>query len=203
MCNDYEQHIRWKEYCELMQKLELGSSAEADETSLPMADDIRVNDSAPVMKVEGNIVTLMPMRWSFPSPRPGGKPAFNFRSEGRHFSKEQRVIIPASAFFEFTGTKSPKSKWRFALEGGSPFGIAGIWRAADDGAALFTMLTTSPGPDIQRYHDRQIVVLQPQDWGPWLYAEKPEPELLRPLPVGSLTVTLARAGKEPPEITLH
>jgi putative SOS response-associated peptidase YedK len=204
MCNDYEQHLKWIEYCELMQRLALGVPAAAGEADLPIADDIRVNDTAPVMRASGNVVALSQMRWSFPPSRPGGKPAFNFRSEGRRFSKEQRVVIPATAFFEFTGTKSPKSKWRFAASNGTPMGIAGIWRrGTSDEPDVFTMLTTAPGADVAPYHDRQIVVLAPQDWASWLYADAPEAELLRPLPEGSLTVTLARPGKEPPETTLR
>jgi putative SOS response-associated peptidase YedK len=203
MCNDYEQHLKWIEYCELMQKLALGISIENGPDDLPQADDTRVNDTAPVMRAQGNSVVLTAMRWSFPSPRPGGKPAFNFRSEGRHFTREQRVVIPASAFFEFTGTKSPKSKWRFSLSDGSPLGIAGIWRAGGaEGPDLFTMLTTGPGPDIERFHDRQIVILPPRDWASWLYADEPEEALLRPLPAGSLAVKLARLGREPPDATL-
>jgi hypothetical protein len=31
MCNDYEQHIRWAEYCRIMQALELGMRAEQSE----------------------------------------------------------------------------------------------------------------------------------------------------------------------------
>lgn len=203
MCNDFEQYLRWREYCEIMQREALGIPTGQGPDVLPHAADIRVNDTAPVMRAQGNVVGLSPMRWSFPSPSPGGKPAFNFRSEGRRFTKEQRVIIPATAFFEFTGTKSPKSKWRFALADGSPLGIAGIWRAnRPDGPDLFTMLTTAPGPDIEPYHNRQIVVLPPKDWASWLYADQPEADLLRPLPAGSLAVSLAKAGKEPPETTL-
>ena len=64
------------------------------------------------------------------------------------------------------------------------------------------MLTTSPGPDIEPYHNRQIVVLPPRDWASWLYADQPAAELLRPLPAGALSVSLARAGKESSEQTL-
>ncbi|KRB80610.1 hypothetical protein ASE00_16310 [Sphingomonas sp. Root710] len=203
MCNDYEQHLRWAEYCEVMQKLALGIPVDQTPDDLPEADDVRVNDMAPVMRARGNVVELAQMRWSFPPVRPGGKPAFNFRSDGRHFSKEQRIIIPATAFFEFTGPKSPKSKWRFSLADSGALGIAGIWRAGSAGDPdVFTMLTTAPGPDIQPYHDRQIVVLPPEDWASWLYADQPEADLLRPLPAGKLTVALARAGKEASETTL-
>jgi putative SOS response-associated peptidase YedK len=61
------------------------------------------------------------------------------------------------------------------------------------------MLTTSPGPDVQPFHDRQIVVLPPQRWGEWLYLSQESAALLTPLPGGSLNVTMARAGKEAPD----
>ena len=56
------------------------------------------------------------------------------------------------------------------------------------------MLTTEPGPDVQPFHNRQIVVLQPSDWKAWIYLTKPEQELLRPLPAGSLIVETVREG---------
>ena len=181
----------------MMQAIELGIPVDQSADDLPQADDIRVNDVAPVMRTKGNIVELTRMKWSFPPVRPGLRPAFNFRSEGRHFSKEQRVVIPASAFFEFTGTKSPKTKWRFTLNGERGLGIAGIWRpGAGSGPNVFTMLTTAPGPDIAEYHDRQIVILPPRDWATWLYADSPEAELLKPLPAGSLSIDMVRAGSE-------
>jgi putative SOS response-associated peptidase YedK len=57
---------------------------------------------------------------------------------------------------------------------------------------MFTMLTMEPGPDVAPYHNRQIAVLRPGDWAAWLFLTKPEAELLRPMPAGSLDVqTLA------------
>ena len=58
------------------------------------------------------------------------------------------------------------------------------------------MLTTSPGPDVAPYHARQVVVLPPADWSSWLYLTKPESELLRPLPQGSLRVETVRKGSD-------
>ena len=58
------------------------------------------------------------------------------------------------------------------------------------------MLTTTPGPDIEPYHDRQVVVLKPEDLAHWLFLTKPETELLKPLPKGSLTVETVRKGAD-------
>jgi putative SOS response-associated peptidase YedK len=62
-----------------------------------------------------------------------------------------------------------------------------------DGAGdAFTILTTEPGPDVAPIHNPQMVVLERADWLAWLDLAKPEPELLRPLPAGSLTVEQVR-----------
>jgi putative SOS response-associated peptidase YedK len=198
MCNDYERHIEWKVYCEAMAKAQLGMPADASPSQLPRAADTRVNDVAPIMRARGNSVELAMLRWGFAPPRPGAAPVFNFKSEGRSFAKSNRCLIPASAFFEFTGAKSPKNKWRLALTTSSILAVAGLWREDAKEGDAFTMLTTAPGPDVAPFHDRQIAVLSVEDWASWLYLEKPEAELLRPLPAGALSVTLAREGREPP-----
>ena len=138
------------------------------------------------------------MGLSFPAAE---RPArFQLSIEGRSFQDSQRCVVPASAFFEFTGSKYPKSKWRFDLEENPVLGIAGLWRNGKSGERCFTMLTTAPGSDVAPYHDRQLVILRPEEWGRWLYLDQPEATLLKPLTEGSLTVSLARAGVEHPDI---
>jgi putative SOS response-associated peptidase YedK len=98
----------------------------------------------PVMRAAGNVVELVQINFSFPPSGRGG-PVLNFRSEGRHFDKSNRCLIPASAFFEFTGKKYPKAKHRFTLSGSPFLAIAGIWREGKENAPpAFTMSTTSP-----------------------------------------------------------
>jgi putative SOS response-associated peptidase YedK len=196
VCNDYEQHIRWAQYCKMMQATELGVPTRQSQLDLPSADDIKINDLGPVMRAAGNSIELVPMNFGFPPSGRGG-PIFNFKSEGRHFDKSNRCLIPASAFFEFTGRKYPKAKHRFTLSGSPFFAIAGLWRDRKAGTPpAFTMLTTSPGPDVEPYHSRQVVVLRPEDWAAWIYLTKPEKELLRPLPEGSLRVETVREGSD-------
>lgn len=85
------------------------------ELDLPQADDIRINDPPPIMRVAGDAIELASMTFGFPPAGPKGGPVFNFRSEGRQFGNSKRCLVPASAFFEFTGTKYPKAKHRFML----------------------------------------------------------------------------------------
>lgn len=135
------------------------------------------------------------MSFSFPPGRPRGAPVFNFRSEGRHFANSTRCIVPASAFFEFTGKKYPKTKHRFALRDSPITAIAAISRPAQGNQPpSFAMLTTAPGPDVAPYHNRQVVVLRPEDWAAWIHLTKSEAELLRPLPEGTLESTTVREG---------
>lgn len=166
------------------------------ELDLRQADDARINDVAPVMRAAGgNAIALAPMSFGFPPPRPKASPVFNFRSEGRRFEGSKRCLVPASAFFEFTGTKYPKTKHRFALKDAPFLAIAGLWREGHGNQPdTFTMLTTEPGPDVAPIHNRQVVVLRPENWTAWLVLSKPEAELLRPLPAGSLSVETVRQG---------
>ena len=123
--------------------------------------------------------------------RPKGPPVINFRSEGRRFPVG-RCLVPASHFFEFTGTKSPKTKWKFTKIGEDWFCFAGLWRPmATDGEA-FTLLTTDPSPDVAPMHDRQMVVLEHSDCSAWLEQTGNEADLLRARPPGSLRVEQVR-----------
>lgn len=195
MCNDYEQHVSHADYRKAIAALEL-SGAEGDEAALLAADDIRIGDPGPVLRAKGNGVELVSMRFGFPPPRPKAGPIFNFKSDGRSFADSRRCVIVLSGFFEFTGSKYPKTKHRFALKGSRVMGIAGLWSQDHDGALSFTMLTTEPGPDIAPIHDRQVCVLRPEDWAAWLFLTRPEAELLRPLPAGALDVEVVREGSD-------
>lgn len=194
MCNDYEQHVTHAAYLGALAAagLEAAASAASD---LPQADDIRIGDMGPVLVAVGNGVGLRVMRFGWAPPREGAGPVFNFKSDGRHFDKSQRCVVILSGFFEFTGSRYPKAKHRFTLRGQPVMGIAGLWHEArGDEPESFTLLTTAPGADIAPYHDRQVCVLRPDEWAAWLYLTRPEAELLRPLPAGSLDVTTVRTG---------
>ena len=193
MCNDYEQHVTHAAYRKAIAALEL---AAGDDAALVKADDIRIGDFGPVLRAAGNGVELVAMRFGFPPPRPKVGPIFNFKSDGRDFSDSRRCVIVLSGFFEFTGTKYPKTKHRLALKDSAVMGIAGLWSEDKDGSLSFTMLTTKPGPDIAEIHNRQVCVLRPEDWAAWLFLTKPEAELLAPLPAGTLVVDVVREGSD-------
>ena len=191
MCNEYRNRIPpdayWEEFSHL--KLQL-SWAEGRPSNLEPRDSIRIRDTAPIVRRAEGGAELAVMPWAWPGP--GGKPVFNFRSDGRSYAGSERVLIPADGFYEFTAPAGPKQKRKdkhlFTLAGEPWFWIAGIVK---EGA--FTMLTTEPGEDIRPYHDRQIVVLRREQALHWLDLQRPEFELLIPAAAGGLEVRNVRA----------
>ena len=155
-------------------------------------EDIRITDRAPILRAasgQSGAVELVQRRWSWPGP--GGKPVYNFRSEGRDLPRGRCVIL-ADGFYEFTAHSDPKSKrkhkWLFTLKDAPWFGIAGLWREDATVGEAFTMLTCEPSPDVAPYHDRSIVVLPPADWARWLDPNIPSTDILKPLPAGSFEI---------------
>lgn len=192
MCNDYGNDIPYSAYLEAFSETRIPVRFPVAAPNIQPREDIWPTDTAPVIRQAEDGVEFTQLRWGFPPTRPKGAPVINFRSEGRRFPKG-RCLVPASHFFEFTGTKSPKSKWKFTKAGEGWFCFAGLWRPMPDGAGdAFTLLTTEPGPDVAPIHNRQMVVLERSDWHAWLNLERPEAELLRPLPPGNLTVEQVR-----------
>ncbi|MDZ4318900.1 MAG: SOS response-associated peptidase family protein [Phenylobacterium sp.] len=154
--------------------------------------DVKINDVAPIVRLaDGALVTSM-TKWAWPGPR--GAPVFNFRSEGRRFGQSDRVLIPVVSFLEYTSPDSPKVKLKdqheFTMVDAPEFFIAGVVQQE-----CFSMLTVDPGPDVQHYHDRQVVVLSAEAAMDWLTLSRPEADILRPSPSGSLQArTLRRNG---------
>ena len=193
MCNDYGNKIPYSEYAEAFSKLKISVHFPEAAPNLEPRDDIWPTEVAPVIRRYGEEIQFTRLRWGFAPGNPKGGPVINFKSEGRRFAGSRRCLVPASHFYEFKGAKSPKSKFKFTLKGEEWFCFAGLWRPAErDVPESFTLLTTEPGPDVAPIHSRQVVVLERENWGPWLDVSKPEAELLRALPPGRLEVEQVR-----------
>ena len=191
MCNLFENKTSFRDLVEAFGNVRMPVQRPEPQAApnWPALDAVRPTDAAPVARPFGEGVEVLQMRWGWESARPRAGPVTNFRSEGRAFAQLEdrgRCLVPATAFFEFTGARSPKTKWRF-IEAGRPwFCLAGLWRRSA-GEDRFTLLTTEPGPDMALYHDRQVVLLPRAAWRGWLTGG-PEAELLRPSPAGTLAV---------------
>jgi putative SOS response-associated peptidase YedK len=151
--------------------------------------DVRITERAPVVRFnrDSGEAELIERRWSWRAP--GGKPVFNMRSDGREFGRDRCLVI-ADAFYEFTAAKDPKQKrkdcWLFRPA--TDFAIAGLLRNDPEVGEAFTLLTVPPGNDIAPYHNRQIALLTPPQWRPWLDGSARSVELLAPSAAGFLTV---------------
>jgi putative SOS response-associated peptidase YedK len=184
MCNEYRFRQSLDRIAQEFSALKLPLSWSGGAPNLEPRDSIRPTDPAPIVTGSPEGAELKQLRWGFV--QPGRPPIINFRSEGRRFPTG-RCLIPADGFYEFTGTKYPKTKWLFTrADGGDFFCFAGLVR--ED---RFTLLTTEPCADVAPYHDRQVVILPRTQWADWLGPAETLPSL-RPLPAGSLKVEKIR-----------
>ncbi|HET7316471.1 MAG TPA: SOS response-associated peptidase family protein [Sphingomicrobium sp.] len=154
--------------------------------------DIHISDRAPVVRWNHGDAELVIRRWSWPAP--GGKPVFNMRSDGREFPRD-RCLVPMDGFYEYTRPDDPaqkrKSCWLFRPAEGQEFAIAGLLRPNPELGEAFTLLTAPPGQDVEPYHNRQIALLRPDQWRPWLDGTAKSLDLLHPTPAGALQVAAA------------
>ena len=182
MCNSYRLHVPANQLAAPFSDARRPLSFPGEQPNLA-ATDYRIGDRAPIVTlgVDGPQLEMTPWSWK----GSGGRPVFNFRSDGRSFAGSTRCLIPADGFYEFTEPKvqGKKTKWLFTMTGQSWFWIAGVVR---EGA--FAMLTTEPGPDVAPYHDRQIVLLPPSAGLHWLDLSAAEDLILQPSPPGGLHV---------------
>jgi putative SOS response-associated peptidase YedK len=122
------------------------------------------------------------------------KPAF------RRAVASRRLLVPASGWYEWQPSptavdakgKPRKQPFFIARADGHSCAFAGVyefWRdpaVADGGDPMawlstFTILTTAAEPGLDRIHDRQPLVLEPEDWSTWLDPLVSDPAELRDL----------------------
>jgi len=200
MCNEAARRIELHQLREDWSELKIPLRFPEGFPNMAPLESIKITDPSVIIRAatdapgEAEMVTR---RWSWPAP--SGKPVYNYRSDGREFGNG-RCLIPVDGFYEFTDPpaeegapkKRLKSKWEFRMRGLDWFCVAGLWRKDAKVGEAWTMLTTEPGPDIAPYHDRQIVLLGPADYGRWLDPSVPARELCRPVPAGTLEVRQVR-----------
>lgn len=193
MCNLYTQSKSVDEIAAIFRDLQMPLSFPEGIPNLAPRD-IAITDAGPIVRAsaaQAGTFELVIRRWSWPAPN--GKPVYNFKSEGCSFPTG-RCLVLADGFYEFTAPKEPKQKtkdrWLFSAVDHPLVAIAGITRVNSQVGEAFTLLTAEPGEDVSPYHHRQIVVLPPSAWRPWLEGAA-ERDLLKPQPGGSLTVCAA------------
>jgi len=109
----------------------------------------------------------------------------------------RRCVVPAQGWYEWQvsptalDAKGKPRKQPFFIHraDGAPVGFAGLyefWRDRElpDGDAAawlttFTIITTAADPGMDRIHDRQPLVLEPEQWEHWLDPDEKDPEVVR------------------------
>lgn len=188
MCNLYTQTKSIDEIAQLFRDIGIQLSFPEGLPNL-QPRDVAITDSAPIVRTGEGGFQLVVRRWSWPGP--GGKPVYNYRSDGREFGIG-RCLILTDGFYEFTKpadtAQKRKDRWLFTSASEPMIGIAGLFRTAPDAGEAFTMLTTEPGPDVAPYHSRQVAVVGGSAWKNWLDYGTSTRDLLGPLPAGTLQV---------------
>lgn len=171
MCASYEARFSITQLVKLFQQAQAGLVLPGGLPNIEPVDEVRPTDVGLAVRASGDSVTkegaaeLVSMRFGFPPPAPKRPPVINFRSESRRFSNGPaggRALVPVSGFYEFTGDKYPKTRWRLSGVDGEPLALAALWRAVElkDGPGLaFSLLTAEPGPDVAPYHTRGVLPL--------------------------------------------
>lgn len=103
--------------------------------------------------------------------------------------RSRRCLVPATAFYEWQGSKPPKQPWRIHPTDQDVASFAGLWSrwrvAGGVELCTFAILTTEANDVVRPVHDRMPCILHADEEAEWLdAATKPErcKALLRPYP---------------------
>lgn len=168
--------------------------------------DWRPTNHAPVVRLraDGSRECLL-ARWGLVPPwAPDlkfGSRCINARAETvaslpafRGAFRRRRCLVPVNAFFEWSGEKGQRLKWRIALRDEPLFALAGLWewwqdRETGDGVPSFTIITCPANAAIAPLHDRMPVILREADYARWLDAAQDGQPLLAPFDADALVLS--------------
>ena len=192
MCGRFDtSHLTWAEIYEQLSQFGVVVTAPVN---LQPDDDVRPTTVQLVARREEGRWVLERMRWGLLPFWRGGKPlkdtekgkgdgfkltTFNARTETvasaatfRGAFARRRCLIPASAWYEWTGPAGGKTRHRFSRADGQALWFAGIWdhcETPDAGPITsFTILTTPSERWLTDFHTRAPDILEPADWARWL-----------------------------------
>lgn len=109
------------------------------------------------------------------------KPAF------RDAIRQRRCIVPATGFYEWSaGPGNTRLPWYFTRSDGAPMALAGLWTHWGDMDTV-AIVTGPNGINLTGIHDREPLVLEPDDWPLWLgEAGRGAAPLMKPTEAGVL-----------------
>lgn len=148
--------------------------------------DLRPTDRAPIVRLEpsSGARECALARWglvpAWAKDLKIGARCFNARIETlaslaafRDAYRSRRCLVPASAFFEWSGPPSERAKWRIFPKEQGVFALAGLWerwRDARSGEAIesYTIVTADSNGALAHLHDRMPVIVAPDLYAAWL-----------------------------------
>ena len=146
--------------------------------------NIAPTQMAPVVRVgEDGERELAMLRWGlvpfWAKDLSGGNRMINARCETvaekpafREALKKRRCIVPASGFFEWTGSAGHKTPHAITVEGRPLIAMAGLWECWKDAGGTpvetFTVLTTQANRFMSALHDRMPAILPEENVDEWL-----------------------------------
>jgi putative SOS response-associated peptidase YedK len=108
----------------------------------------------------------------------------------------RRCVVPAEAFYEWSGPKSDRTKWRITRADNQPLAFAGIWDQAHvlEGEVFsFSLLTRAAGADMSAIHTREPIMLTPDRWEGWMRMRPVD--LVTPAPLRLSRVDEVKSGQ--------
>ena len=169
-----------------------------DTTDFAPNPDIRPTDRAPIVRLTkgSDRRELALVRWGLvPSWIKDLKSAasrINARAETvatqaafRAAYNARRCLVPVSAFYEWSGPKGKRRRWRVSLRDERLFALAGLWEwwkdaRTSDWIQTYTIITTDANEAIRPLHDRMPVILARSDEARWLDTSGDATALLAP-----------------------
>lgn len=168
--------------------------------------DLRPTDRAPIVRhARGSAVRELALaRWglvpSWATDLKFGTRCINARAESlttlpafRNAYRQRRCLVPVNAFYEWSGEKGHKVKWRISLKSEPLFALAGLWEwwrdpASAHGVETYTIVTTSANELLADLHDRMPVVVAEPDYARWLDSSDDATDLLASYPAEKMHV---------------
>lgn len=175
MCGRFAQtKLDWPSYLEAF-----GDIAPPD---LPASFNIKPTQDIAMAYMQDGEMIAAPARWWFvPHWHRGGikdwkAATFNAKIETAHEKptfrtawKNNRCVIPATGYYEWTGPKGDKQPHYISVEQNAPvFFFAGLYSTLRDGTQTATVMTTKAAPDIKELHHRMPLILSTDQVTDWL-----------------------------------
>ena len=201
MCGRFEgQNETWQQLHELLS----GFAHLPAETAAQYADrEIRPTNRYPVIRpAVGSGYEIIEARWGL-IPYFWNKPIKEWKATTINATiedvetkpsyksawKSKHCLVPVRSFWEWQ-TQNPeapkakqvKTRYCITRADNHPMVFAGLYdraKTADGEVVSFTIMTRPNGPDMAGLHTREPIMLDPDQWAPWLACD-PMPELSLP-----------------------